>query len=1193
MAASITLNNNYLTIHNTGIVSAVGDSRTSTARISNISNNNTILHTTNSISGWAVNDYVVFAPITGVNPLEINKIISIDSSQYRFTLQTPLTGLVVDNLSATPANMPHVINITKSASVRGINSETRGAIKIIDSSTLDLQNVHLNNLGISSDQYKSGITLINSKDATVSIVSCAYIGENTINVQSIKPYITNQTIAVSTLTGNNLIIDNNQICNLNSYSIYLDKFAYTQLLFTNNTFLRAPVHIQAQKTSANNILSSVIFKDNSFIGDTNININAALYVNFKDLILSNETNNNICFNNIFYNNQHAGLHIVNLYNSNIDNTYANNNSISGSCIVESCCSVDINNNSFNNNILGSGLYAINTYNLNLKDNDFTNNFKNGLFLNNKNTADSRYVDIRSNLFKNNSADHILYSGNSTILFYNNTANNSNGNALVANINNPIYTNSYHLSGNTFINNKKTGVVIIDNSSQRLTSLNVKINDNVFDNNSAGISSLNITGSITSNYFNVNKQDINVSVGNGVTLFNNNTSNIPLSSNYSFINFTDSLNYNLNLISNNTISNSNISLSSGKINVYKYEQPYAVSTVIPNSGIQLRSRFTRFDVNNPTTNKESIVQYISDTNVKFIKITFNGNIFTTRNCRLLIYINDNVASIPTLSPNIVTVPITNNIDAKYIKLAIVYELITSNVQDNTNFLVNITNIEYSYNGTTFFDLPANKIFYNYKPNYINTSPSNIATQYGIVLPPYNYINLTNTNFKNFKILNTINSSNLNLNLKANPGRVYGSYYLNGETVNTVVDSYQSQTDKSIGIASTSLSGSLVKYKNGQIVTSNQEVYDSKNSTTSECLFPNTSSRNKLKSGRKYITVRKNLSAVVYVYVKKSTTYNGSNPRLVVSKNTTLGISENTTISTHTGNNGDWQLLKGNIPATYFDGVVECYVDCDGTVGFIAVDSWAAPTDPELIAVTPTITPSITPTITRTPRITPSISKSPSPTPTITSTITVTPTNTPTITHTPTPTATTTPIVSQSVTKSPNPTPTPTRSLTPTPSITPSITPTNSSTPTNTPTNTITPTSTPTITPTRTNTRTPTNTPTITRTPTTTPTATPTSTPSPTITPSITPTNTPTPSITPTNTPTISLTPSNTPQISITPTNTPTVTPSKSFIPAYPAIDQFWHEGAAAGFISNINTTIIADQSVWNNGNSSGFIKVYRN
>ena len=315
MAASITLNNNYLTIHNTGMVSAVGNNRTLTAKISNISDNYITLSTVDSVAGWAVNDYVMFTPITGTTAIEIKQIASISNNLYSFSLYSPLTSYTLSNLSAIPVNVPHAINITRSVSVKGFNKETRGTIKILDTCTLDLQYINLTNLGIIADQYKSGIVLINSKDSNVNITNCSYIGEDNTNLQSIKPYITNQTIALSTLTGNRLVLNNNQICNLSSYSIYLDKFAFKHLVLSNNTFLRAPVYIQTQRTSAEDINYNISFQDNNFIGNTNININAALYVNCKDLIFPGNINNDICNNNTFYNNQHAGLYVANLYNS--------------------------------------------------------------------------------------------------------------------------------------------------------------------------------------------------------------------------------------------------------------------------------------------------------------------------------------------------------------------------------------------------------------------------------------------------------------------------------------------------------------------------------------------------------------------------------------------------------------------------------------------------------------------------------------------------------------------------------------------------------------------------------------------------------------------------------------------------------------------------------------------------------------
>lgn len=81
-------------------------------------------------------------------------------------------------------------------------------------------------------------------------------------------------------------------------------------------------------------------------------------------------------------------------------------------------------------------------------------------------------------------------------------------------------------------------------------------------------------------------------------------------------------------------------------------------------------------------------------------------------------------------------------------------------------------------------------------------------------------------------------------------------------------------------------------------------------------------------------------VVSVYVRKSTSYNGGQPRLIVKANPSLGITSDTVIDTMVVAVDTWEQLTANaVTAAPRDGVIECYVDFDGTVGFVNVDDWA--------------------------------------------------------------------------------------------------------------------------------------------------------------------------------------------------------------------------------------------------------------
>jgi hypothetical protein len=92
----------------------------------------------------------------------------------------------------------------------------------------------------------------------------------------------------------------------------------------------------------------------------------------------------------------------------------------------------------------------------------------------------------------------------------------------------------------------------------------------------------------------------------------------------------------------------------------------------------------------------------------------------------------------------------------------------------------------------------------------------------------------------------------------------------------------------------------------------------------------------------IPVLANTAATISIKIRKSvagdgTAYNGSNPRLIARRNGAIGINSDTVIATYSGTAGDWQTVSGSTPVPNANGVIECYVDCDGTQGWINIDN----------------------------------------------------------------------------------------------------------------------------------------------------------------------------------------------------------------------------------------------------------------
>lgn len=106
---------------------------------------------------------------------------------------------------------------------------------------------------------------------------------------------------------------------------------------------------------------------------------------------------------------------------------------------------------------------------------------------------------------------------------------------------------------------------------------------------------------------------------------------------------------------------------------------------------------------------------------------------------------------------------------------------------------------------------------------------------------------------------------------------------------------------------------------------------------------TSSTDKTSCGQFLLALNAGDTPTVSLRLRKSSTtvgdtatYNGNQPRLILSGNS-VSIFTNTILATGTAlSNGAWETLTGTIPAQSYDSIVSVYVDCDGTAGWINVD-----------------------------------------------------------------------------------------------------------------------------------------------------------------------------------------------------------------------------------------------------------------
>lgn len=116
--------------------------------------------------------------------------------------------------------------------------------------------------------------------------------------------------------------------------------------------------------------------------------------------------------------------------------------------------------------------------------------------------------------------------------------------------------------------------------------------------------------------------------------------------------------------------------------------------------------------------------------------------------------------------------------------------------------------------------------------------------------------------------------------------------------------------------------------------------------SQELLPNNAT-DKLESGSKKAAVANGGTVTFSVWIRKSAAacghagevnYNGNQPRLVLKKNVAAGIAADVVLDTMAVGLNVWEQLSFVTPAVTDDAVLEAVVDCDGTAGFVNVDTW---------------------------------------------------------------------------------------------------------------------------------------------------------------------------------------------------------------------------------------------------------------
>jgi hypothetical protein len=220
-----------------------------------------------------------------------------------------------------------------------------------------------------------------------------------------------------------------------------------------------------------------------------------------------------------------------------------------------------------------------------------------------------------------------------------------------------------------------------------------------------------------------------------------------------------------------------------------------------------------------------------------------------------------------------------------------------------------------------------------------------------------ISLDSTKFSQFNVINSTVSGRSSFNVTASRGVVEGSYLISNTNVGNLPvgigitnSNYQPEVFKTTGFAFTNMnnaSGYNVTYlaAGNRAVDSTLTGNISASNAPSERLTPQSTTL-KLRSGSKFVALSAGQSTRISVYMRKSSVanngvaYNGTSPRLILKRNATMGIASDIVVDQLDTTSEIFLKLSGVSPTVTDTGVLEFYVDCDGTTGWINIDNWSA-------------------------------------------------------------------------------------------------------------------------------------------------------------------------------------------------------------------------------------------------------------
>lgn len=903
-----------LTATNGGIINTYGSYKLpyTTVNTDVLSGSKVFTVVDNVSTNWLSGDKVAVVHVSpSATNYDILTLSSFNENNSFNTIQAITmahSALSSNNLSYLN-DIPNIVNLTRNVNINGGSSTLRSSIFVSSDSKVNINNTSFENLGRNVDNNR-GFTITTNSSGYVILSGSVFYGDGTSGTQLLTNNVTTPLICNLSSIGN--------VYAFGTAGIYFNSISANSLLIKNNFIL------------------SCVFD---------------------------------------------GISLINLSGSEItvDNNYLYDNSRNG-MLIES-------KNAFRFPISIYNLYSIgNTSNgLRFLSSHLTNSNNINLIANKDSGLDGtlitgNYQGINSLYNSNHGISAIFGTVSSAVLSNINASNNTNA-GLIFNVSNGVTTNTYNVTANS--NNK--GVNIFSTGSIPLNLNNTYLSSNREVN--LEIASIYGTISGLSSFEN----SVELSLSNNSTLIDGICSFVTNDSN-PFVTVP--------ITTNGIVSRSNLSPYSDPNTTSMAFRGTPNSDYVIAPAFNISTDFTleawaRF----ATLADDAILDARSGSVAEPLWFgIISGKLrFYTGNG-----VHDLYASVATISANVWQHLVWMRTNSRVYGFVDGVKLIDSPTA-GTNFANNVF-VNTSFIGRAKDGTPTNKFISNLRisnaaiyPTTGFTAPSsapfkNTKTTVFLLQDPYSYgMNGTNiftdnisitggTNYSETYIRNSNivrNNSSLqgypisldsvtvsqffleNSELSGNNGdvgllntrnRVVGSLIFNNCKFSSTplpfgLTTYQPNVSRSTGLAFTNynkISSNNFSYLPEGTRIIDTIVYDVDSpDQISERLIPNTTTA-KLRSGSKYVAVDNGEFSTVSVLVSKSADYNGSNPRLVLKRNAAFGVALDTVLDTlsTTALSNTFYRLQGSTPSSIGFTALEFYVDCDGTIGYINVDSWNA-------------------------------------------------------------------------------------------------------------------------------------------------------------------------------------------------------------------------------------------------------------